>query len=753
MPNVSLCERCLNINFGALRYPTISDIKSIQASQRAPDKFPFKVDGTERPKKVDLGLLSDIKNRKHCKLCTIIWRQLHNLEVAFESGSVKVYSDSGHAALGQEVTCHATIALHWGLFRYDDSSDSHPALYRLSIHTYISPTHEHNMQPHMYIDHYFQSCDIGAGMETVRFVDVRSKSIKTFHNESLEDIRYIALSYVWGKPVPNSPPVLELTASSSEDLEADGALDRMGTPKTIQDVIDLAIALGIQYVWIDRLCIRQDSNEDKGKQIGKMHAIYNASYITVVAAAGIDVHHGLPGFRPDTRHVEQEEVLVVPPCETDCRKDHAHDTKGMSLLTSAKSFLREEHYLEDTTWNRRGWTMQERVLARRSLIFTDEQVYWACSDATFFEDSFCELAFPRFQFFSRRSAELNLKSSARTYSEHRDPKERSWATYTLLVRRYSKRLLSFEGDGHDAFAAILQALEAGSGETFIWGLPASHFELGLSWTTFEGQQRRTEASTLPMTSLKRRVHFPSWSWLGWVGETHINVSNDRLDTEQPTIKCYVHELSPETIKIVPVWSMAHTATTSITHDLEYADDQPREVTLAALQEHLPSLTPAYLRDVPAHHLLFFWAATARFRIALRREGNPVSLITEAALGFTCIFCHTVEQHISGSPAPPATATPFHHLTPQILNAKGDVVGTLCRMREKHWAGGRYETELQEFIVVGRRHIAELGDEFPATLLVMQVERKGEVWERVNMGEIEEGAWKEAGGEWKLVVLG
>jgi hypothetical protein len=59
-------------------------------------------------------------------------------------------------------------------------------------------------------------------------------------------------------------------------------------------------------------------------------------------------------------------------------------------------FLREEHFLEGTIWNSRGWTMQEQVLARRNLYFTDEQVYWACSDATFFKGSFCELNYPRF---------------------------------------------------------------------------------------------------------------------------------------------------------------------------------------------------------------------------------------------------------------------------------------------------------------------------------------------------------------------
>jgi hypothetical protein len=46
---------------------------------------------------------------------------------------------------------------------------------------------------------------------------------------------------------------------------------------------------------VDSLCIIQDDQEDKAKQIGIMEEIYSASVLTLVAAGGEDVGSGLPG--------------------------------------------------------------------------------------------------------------------------------------------------------------------------------------------------------------------------------------------------------------------------------------------------------------------------------------------------------------------------------------------------------------------------------------------------------------------------
>jgi len=50
------------------------------------------------------------------------------------------------------------------------------------------------------------------------------------------------------------------------------------------------------YLWIDCLCILQDGEEDKHNQISSMDAVYNLSFLTIVAAAGDDANAGLSPY-------------------------------------------------------------------------------------------------------------------------------------------------------------------------------------------------------------------------------------------------------------------------------------------------------------------------------------------------------------------------------------------------------------------------------------------------------------------------
>lgn len=607
-------------------------------------------------------------------------------------------------------------------------------------------------------------------MPWIRFIDVEESCVRTFQQRTLVDFRYIALSYVWGSPSKGSPSLnLQLDSSTSLFLHTPGSLDSLDLPKTIADVLDLAKALSIAYVWIDRLCICQDSIEDKTVQISKMHAIYNASFVTVIGAAGIDVSAGLPGLRPGTRHRTQQEVPLSPPCRKDCAVDHVHDRSGLSLLTTLAPCIRTSNYMDSTVWYQRGkcfasslfktmvltlsclgWTMQERVLSRRNLIFTKEQVHFVCNETRFSEEAYFEFPFPRYQSFERKSGELRLKSSVRVFTDPTDATERFWRDYGYFVRSFSLRTLSYAGDYHDAFAAITEALSVDAGEEFLWGLPISRFELAVSWITFLGQDRRDDLTTLPMTDLKQRVLFPSWSWMGWVGETDIVVGNERLETETPTIRCYVHQNMSYGVRLLKAAEINGKGT-QLPDEMLWEPEQERQVDLDVLRLHLPGLEPR-LKMIPSHHIVFFWASHARFQVSTPSNGSEKPRLDEPEMGFICIDCHTVQQHLTGANTSHETSG-GKTSPPNILDAAGHIVGSLSRMDEGFWKRGCYNVGLQDFIVVGRRHVAELGDEYPATLLVMQIERRDGIWYRLNMGEVSESAWQAADGVWTLIALG
>jgi hypothetical protein len=340
----------------------------------------------------------------------------------------------------------------------------------------------------------------------------------TFSDTPLQKIRYIALSYVWG---PSKYQKTKLLTSNVLQLGRAGSLRTRPVPQTIEDAIELTKLLGFDYLWVDALCIIQDDVSDQKIQINNMHGVYKTAFVTIVAASGEHSDAGLPGLRAGTRHYVQRSAMVVSPSE---------EGPGISLMTSVKSFpqsLRSSWTtghgdIDTSVWNRRAWTMQEKALSRRTITFSGEQVSWDCCCASFAEDAFFEIRNLRCRSITSTSyQDLTLASLSR--------EKAPWDLYRNLVDRFSQRDLSYPGDYNDAFAAVIEMVTDTTGEVFLWALPCSKFDLALSWDTVYGVCRRNTLSKLAMTSLNRRIQFPSWSWLGWVGHAHCSFGLDRTE--------------------------------------------------------------------------------------------------------------------------------------------------------------------------------------------------------------------------------
>ncbi len=160
-------------------------------------------------------------------------------------------------------------------------------------------------------------------MNLVRMVDVRHNCIRTFNVVNLTEIKFVALSYVWG-----GSKTLKLFKSNSRKLEGEGCLPIATLPQTMVDAIDVARELGVDFIWIDALCIVQDNPSDLQEQIGSVALIYRPAVFTIIAACGNDANAGLAGLRSGTRKFEQKEVVVIPPSD---------QHPGMSLLSTCKS--------------------------------------------------------------------------------------------------------------------------------------------------------------------------------------------------------------------------------------------------------------------------------------------------------------------------------------------------------------------------------------------------------------------------------
>jgi hypothetical protein len=112
--------------------------------------------------------------------------------------------------------------------------------------------------------------------------DAVSIIIKLCETSKMEASKtYITLSHCWGRHIP-----LRLFIDNYSSLFERFKL--IDLSKTFQDAIMIIRKLGIPFLWIDSLCIIQNSAMDWFTELSKMRQIYKNSYLNLAAAAAKD---------------------------------------------------------------------------------------------------------------------------------------------------------------------------------------------------------------------------------------------------------------------------------------------------------------------------------------------------------------------------------------------------------------------------------------------------------------------------------
>jgi Heterokaryon incompatibility protein (HET) len=283
---------------------------------------------------------------------------------------------------------------------------------------------------------------------------------------------YLALSYVWGRSNPEDE--CEVADLGSRTL-----------PAVIEDAMLAVVQLGFRYLWVDRYCIDQNSEEDKHSQIKVMDLIYQRAVVTIIAAAGAGPDYGLPGVGNRPRRTQ-------PSLQVD---DHVLLS---TLCHPASQTLESE-------WITRGWTYQEAVFSQRRLIFTDEQAYFECEMMTC-----CEAVDTYPEKYQKRGA--SYEHNNRIFR----PVGQTSFDIRAHIAEYSKRKLTYSNDALDAFLGILQAFRRSAYPVYhYWGIPIVRpwYSAPSAWTK-EFLRGLCWALSNPSPA---REGYPSWSWTGWEG--------------------------------------------------------------------------------------------------------------------------------------------------------------------------------------------------------------------------------------------
>ena len=84
----------------------------------------------------------------------------------------------------------------------------------------------------------------------------------------------------------------------SNVLDYTHSIDITHLPQTIIDAILVTHEIGLDYLWVDSLCIIQDDDHDKTRELARMRLIYRNAYITLCAASARGASEGFLQDRP-----------------------------------------------------------------------------------------------------------------------------------------------------------------------------------------------------------------------------------------------------------------------------------------------------------------------------------------------------------------------------------------------------------------------------------------------------------------------
>ena len=154
-------------------------------------------------------------------------------------------------------------------------------------------------------------------------------------------IKYNTLSYCWGV----SQPVTLSTTNIDRFLKGI-AIEEL--PRTIADAIVVTRAMGVPYLWIDALCIIQDSTNDWETESKMMDDVYGGSYCNLAASHNVNSTDGL--FPVGWGNIERPiSVRIKEPPDT--------DSSYCDTILTGENFWCDR--VEDAPLNRRGWVVQE----------------------------------------------------------------------------------------------------------------------------------------------------------------------------------------------------------------------------------------------------------------------------------------------------------------------------------------------------------------------------------------------------------
>ncbi|OBS29682.1 hypothetical protein FPOA_03622 [Fusarium poae] len=309
------------------------------------------------------------------------------------------------------------------------------------------------------------------------------------------ELRYIALSHPWGNGNDHDH---FCTTKENLDSRLSAGIYVENLPSTFRHAVEVTRALGVPYLWIDSLCIVQGPDGDFDTEAKRMEAVFSSAYCVIAASRANGTSSGFLWKRPEREVVRLDGYLADNPvyvCEY--IDDFQHDVIEGAL-------------------NTRGWVLQERALASRTIYFTEKQTYWECgqgvrcetltrltNQASFLGDP----NFPKLAMRSTRGAKIRF--------------------YESLYRQYSNLDFTKIHDRPIAIAGLEQRLISAFKTEGGYGIfNGAFFGRSLLWTR---DIQRSHGLKLINFPPGQKFRVPTWSWTAYEGPiTYLDIPFDHV---------------------------------------------------------------------------------------------------------------------------------------------------------------------------------------------------------------------------------
>lgn len=316
----------------------------------------------------------------------------------------------------------------------------------------------------------------------IRFLHIDKELVRI--KENPQPVFYAALSHCWGNGINIAK---SHRANIAEHIEK--GIPVIDLPKTFRDAVHICLNLGIEYLWIDSLCIIQDDAADWHSQAARMSEVYENSFLTIAASKASGPTEGcfsqIDWTKRGSYLPEYPDILI----------------RGLCVPPVVRHRDDEQH--ENWPLYRRAWVYQELTLSPRVLHFGRDEVIWDCASKPRQGQSM-SLAY-------RDATQLNEKSK----SINQNNFQTKWYE---LVSMYSWRDLTFPSDRLPAIAALARQQQFyRPNDQYLAGLWKGTLMFDLMWYSTRDENLLNKAHSCEMPS---PGDIPSWSWASEIGGVH-----------------------------------------------------------------------------------------------------------------------------------------------------------------------------------------------------------------------------------------